>query len=99
LDCKRSARVTLRRVARLGRQACAGVEAINLGFATDHHMSGYKLFIPSTRKIMVSNEVKFDELKFPYRKQSIIDQNKEDTQINILSQVPSEATWVLYDKS
>ncbi len=74
-------------------------EAINLGFATDHNMSGYKLFIPWTLKIMVSNEVKFDELKFPYRKQSIIDQNKEDLQTNILSLVPSGATWVPYDKS
>jgi hypothetical protein len=55
--------------------------------------------IPSTRKIVISNEVQFDELRFPYHKQAIIDQNKEDTQTNILSRVPSGATWVPYDKS
>ncbi len=48
---------------------------------------------------MVSSEVKIDELKFPHHKQSIIDQNKEDTQTNILSRVSSGATWVPYDKS
>ena len=48
---------------------------------------------------MISNEVQFAELRFPYSKQAIIDQNNEDTQTNILSRVPSGATWVPYDKS
>jgi hypothetical protein len=29
-----------------GKHISRPVEAINLGFATDHNMSGYKLFIP-----------------------------------------------------
>jgi hypothetical protein len=44
--------------------------------------------IPLTWKIVISNEVLFDELRFPYSKQAIINQNKEDTQTNILSRVP-----------
>jgi hypothetical protein len=59
----------------------------------------YKLYILSSRKIVISNEVRFDELRFPYSKQAIIDQNNADTQTNILSRVPSGATWVPYDKS
>jgi hypothetical protein len=75
------------------------VEAINLGFATDHNISGYKLYIPSTRKVVISNQVLFDELNFPYQKQSVIDQNKADSRTNILSRIPSGATWVQYDKT
>jgi hypothetical protein len=82
-----------------GKHIPRAVEAINLGFATEHNISGYKLYIPSSRKIVISNEVLFDELRFPYRKQAIIDQNNEDTQTNILSRVPSGAAWVQYDKS
>ena len=80
-----------------GKHIPRAVEAINLGFATEHNISGYKLYIPLSQKIVISNEVRFDELRFPYRKQAIIDQNNEDTQTNILSRVPSGATWVPYD--
>ncbi len=48
---------------------------------------------------MVSNQVRFDELNFPYRKQSVIDQNKADSRANILSRMPSGATWEAYDKT
>ena len=68
--------------------------AVEAGFATDHNISGYKLYIPSSRNIVISNEVRFDELRLPYHKQAIIDQNNEDTQTNILSRVPARATWV-----
>ncbi len=71
-----------------GKHILRAIEAINLGFASDHNchnISGYKLDIPSTKTIVISNEVLFDELRFPYFKQAIIDQNKEDTQTNILS--------------
>ena len=48
---------------------------------------------------MISNQVRFDELDFPFRKQSVIDQNKTDSRTNILSRIPSGATWVQYDKT
>jgi hypothetical protein len=70
-----------------GKHTPRAVEAINLGFATDHNISGYKLYIPSKLKIEISNEVQFDELRFQNCKQAIIDQNYEDTQANILSRV------------
>jgi hypothetical protein len=49
------------------------VEAINLnlGFAPDHNMSAYKFYVPSTRKIMLCNQARFDELFFPYRTREI----------------------------
>ena len=56
-----------------GKHIPRAVEAINLGFATDHNISGYKLYILSTRKIVISNQVRFDELRFPYRKQAVIE--------------------------
>jgi hypothetical protein len=82
-----------------GKHIPRAVEAINLGFATDHSISGYKMYIPSTRKVVISNPVRFDELRFPYHKQAVIDQNKTCNLTNIMDQVPSGANWVPYDKS
>jgi hypothetical protein len=52
------------------------VEAINLGFATYYNTSGYKLYAPTTRRIAISNQVRFGKFRCPYRKQAVIDQNK-----------------------
>ena len=82
-----------------GKHVPRAVEAINLGFATDLNTSGYKLFIPETGKTIVSNQVKFDERSFPYRKQKVLDQDKQDELTNILHRVPSSSNWVPYDKS
>ena len=82
-----------------GKHVPRAIEAINLGFATDLSTSGYKLFIPETGKILVSNQVKFDERFFPYRKQKVLDQDKQDEITNILHRVPSTSTWIPYDKS
>jgi hypothetical protein len=38
------------------------IEAINLSFATDGSISGYTLYIPSTLKVMISNQMPFDYL-------------------------------------
>ena len=67
-----------------GKHVARAAEAIYLGFATDHNMSAYKFFIPEGRKLMLCNQARFDELLFPFRKQSIIDQDKEDRQTDIL---------------
>jgi hypothetical protein len=80
-----------------GKHIPRAVEANNLCFATDHNINRYKLYIPSTRKVMISDQVLFDELNFPYRKQSVIDQNRADSRTNILSRISSGATWVPYD--
>ena len=49
--------------------------------------------------MMVCGQAKFDELYFPFRKQEIIDQDKEDRLTNILSRLSPGSKWVPYDKS
>jgi hypothetical protein len=50
-----------------GRQAPRGQAVINLGWATDRNTSGYKLLVEATGKVVISNQVKFDESLYPYR--------------------------------
>jgi hypothetical protein len=38
------------------------VEAINVGFSTNYNARGYKLLIEETSKILMSNQVSFDEI-------------------------------------
>ena len=82
-----------------GKHVVRAIEAINLGFATDHNMSAYKFWIPAKRKLMLCNQGKFDELLFPYRKQEIINQDKEDHLTNILTHAPPGSKWIPYDKT
>ena len=82
-----------------GKHVARAVEAIYLGFATDHNMSAYKFFIPEGRKLMLCNQARFDELIFPLRKQSIIEQDKDDHRTNILTRDAAGSKWVPYDKS
>ncbi len=49
------------------RHAPKAVEAINLGFATDCNTRGYKLLMEGTGKILISNQVRFDENLYPYQ--------------------------------
>ena len=65
----------------------------------DHNISENKLYILSMRKIVISNQVQFNELRFPYSMQAKIDQNKDYCLNNILSRVPLGAAWVPYDIS
>ena len=57
-----------------GKDAQRAVEAVNLGFTSDRNTSAYKLYTPSesTRPIIVTNQVVFDESFFPYRKEELI---------------------------
>ena len=57
-----------------GNGAPRAVEAVNLGFASDRNTSAYKLYIPSTRQIIVTNQAVYDERFFPYRKEELIKQ-------------------------
>jgi hypothetical protein len=58
------------------------LEAINLGFtlnfATDSITSGHKLLIEGTNKIVISNQVKFDENLYPHRSRNMVEQNLSD---------------------
>ena len=76
-----------------------GVEAINLGFATDCNTSGYKFYIEGTRKIITSNQGKFDELVYPYRNRNMIDKHIDDlSNIDVLTLDQGGITWVNYSK-
>jgi hypothetical protein len=58
-----------------GRHSLKAVEAINLGFTTDSNTSGYKLLIEGTKKMVILNQVKFDENLYPYRNSNMVEQN------------------------
>ena len=82
-----------------GRHAPKGVEAINLGFATDCNTSGYKFYIEGTRKIITSNQGKFDELVYPYRNRNMIDKHIDDlSNIDVLTLDQGGLTWVNYSE-
>ncbi len=54
--------------------------------ATDCNTSGYKLLIVETGKILISNQVRFDETFFPRRNQQMIhDHLSNITVIDVVS--------------
>ena len=59
-----------------GRGALRAFEVLNLGLATDCNTSRHKLLmmdlIEETRKILISNQVRFDETFFPRRNRQMI---------------------------
>jgi hypothetical protein len=71
-----------------GKHTPRAVEVIHLGFASDCNMSGYKFYIPSSGKCIVSNQARFDEKSFPYRNQDMISGKlAEDNNLENLSEV------------
>ena len=71
------------------------VEAVNLGFTTDCITRGYKLYIEETGKILVSNQVKFDENLFSYRNRNMVLQHLHDiTVVDVMSFDTGEYNWV-----
>jgi hypothetical protein len=55
-----------------GRYATRAFEGINLGFATDSNTSAYVIYVPESRKVYITNQVRFDETSFPFWKQSAV---------------------------
>jgi hypothetical protein len=73
-----------------GKSALRAVKGVTLGFASDRNTSAYKLYIPSTRQIIVTNQAVFDESLFPYRKEDLIKQLDEgDDELDILYKASS----------
>ncbi len=73
------------------------IEAVNLGFATDGNASGYKLYIEKTSKILISNQVKFDENLYPCRNCDMVSssQNLHDTtEMDMMSLNTGEYKWI-----
>ena len=68
------------------------MKVINPGLATDCNTSGYKLLVEETGKILISNQVRFDETFFPRRNRQMIDDHLTNiTEINVVS------LWISYD--
>ncbi len=68
-----------------GKGVLRSVEGVNLGFTSNHNTSAYKFYIPSTRQIITTNYVVFDESFFPYCKEELIKQLDEgDDELDIL---------------
>ncbi len=86
-----------RRVKGTQRHAPKAVEAVNLGFATDCNTSGYKFYIEETGKILISNQVKFDENSFysSYRNHNMVSQHLHDiTEMDTISLDTWEYKWI-----
>ncbi len=58
-------------------------EAVFVGFVPN--MSAWAFWIPVDKKIMESNQVKFDEHEFPYQTRRIVEQHLSDNPKDILS--------------
>jgi hypothetical protein len=73
-----------------GKHHPRAVKGIHLVFATDSNTSGYVIFILSTNKIILLNQVRFDELLFPYRKSEMIDKFVEEEATSALRALSNE---------
>ena len=47
---------------------------------------------------MSSNQAKFDEGVFPFRKQKVVEQYQSDNSTDILYRSPSDVKWIPYNK-
>ncbi len=80
-----------------GRHVPKAVEAVNLGFATDCNTRGYKLFIEETGRILISNQVKFDESLYPSRNCDMVLQHfYEITEMDMMSLDTGEYKWITF---
>ncbi len=71
------------------------MEAVNLGFATDCNTSGYKLYIEGTGKILISNQVRFDENLYPYRNTKMVSQHLNDIMVvDVMSLDTENYEWI-----
>ena len=76
------------------------MEDVSLGFASDRNTSAYKLYIPSTRQIIVTDQAVYDERFFPYCKEELIKQLDEgDDKLDIPYKASSQIKWLRYDLS
>ncbi len=79
-----------------GKHTARGINAINLGFA--RNISAYVLYIPGRKTLMTSNQIKFNEHEFPFRKQKMVKQFLSDNATDILFKSASGVKWVVYNE-
>ncbi len=81
------------------------MEAVNLGLATDCNTRGYKLLVEETCKILISNQVRFDETLFPspYSSKILVDAHLINIaklgMLDIVTGDQGETEWVKYEQS
>ena len=82
-----------------GKHSARGRQMIYVGLASDSNTSGWQLYDPANGKMIISNQVRFDERSFPYRKPEMLDRHAQDSLVDIFTYESKGATWEAYDKS
>ncbi len=80
----------------ISHRIARGIDAVNLGFASNTR--AYILYIPERKALITTNQIKFDESEFPFRKAKMVEQYLSDNSTDILFQSAADVTWVLYNK-
>jgi hypothetical protein len=71
-------------------------EAIYVGFAINTSVLSF--YVPERKRIVTTNQVKFSEHEFPFRKRSMVEKHLIDNSTDMLFQSPSNVEWVRCDK-
>jgi hypothetical protein len=79
-----------------GKHTPRAEEAIYVGFAIN--TSAWSFYVPERKKIVTTNQVKFSEHEFPFRKRSMVEKHLIDNSTDMLFQSPSYVKWVPYNK-
>ncbi len=79
------------------------MEGVNLGLATDCNTSGYKVLIEETGKILISNQILYDETLFLYRNNKMVEAHliniAELGMLDVVTLDRGETKWVKYEPS
>jgi hypothetical protein len=78
-----------------GKHTPRAEEAIYVGFASN--TSAWSFYVPERKKIVTTNQVKFSEHEFPFRKRRMVEKHLIDNSADMLFQSPSDVKWVPYD--
>ena len=74
------------------------VKVTNLGLATDCNTSGCKLLVEETGKVLISNEVRFNESFFPRRNRQMTDDHLTNlAYVDVVSLDRGGMRWINYD--
>ena len=60
--------------------------------------SAWSFYVPERKKIVTTNQVKFSEHEFPFRKRRMVEKHLIDNSTDMLFQSPSNVKWVPYNK-
>ena len=78
-----------------GKHTPRAKEAMYVGFVPN--TSAWAFWIPEDKEIRTTNQARFDEHEFPYRKRKMVEQHLSDNSTDILFQQASDVLWVPYN--